>query len=94
MERAARLYRGDMPFRVGVRVMERVSGAHGEDARDSIEAVELVRGGVCRTSSGRWYDRETGRASQNPADLMPNAESGYRAIRSLGYVNAGGSTWP
>jgi hypothetical protein len=84
MERAARLYQGDLPFVPGVTVVERIGA--GECAAWSMVKVVLVLGGLCRVSSGRWYCRGTGAAARDPRDTCPPPETVYRALHSEGYI--------
>lgn len=81
-ERATRRYKdSDIPFSVGVFVMERI-GRGDEDP--SMQKVKIMRldGNKVQTSSMKWYDRWTG------AQIKDGLPGPYCSIHSLGYSGA------
>ena len=70
--------KSDMPFRIGMTVIERVGA--GEHAQVNRTRIVKELNSLCMTSTNRWYRCDTGRREPG------NHPSQYRAIHSVGYA--------
>lgn len=75
-------HRSDIPYCVGMRVIERV----GDES--SIVRITAMRDNIVQTQTRRWYNRDTGGAVPSPDGLYVQRGdgAGYRAIHSVGYA--------
>ena len=68
-----------LPFELADIVVERIGP--GENATAERTTIVEVADSLCKTESGRWYDRHTGARS-------PRNSIGYRAIHGTRYSGA------